>query len=76
MALFNGVHYTLSSSIQVERHEKHSSLLDLHGATSTPPHTHIIALAGLHIQGEYEGSLYVVSDMWVQQSVVLGQLQP
>ncbi|KAG2111078.1 hypothetical protein BD769DRAFT_1392168 [Suillus cothurnatus] len=76
MALFNGVHYALSSSIQVEQHEKLSSLLDLHGATSAPPHTHIIALAGSHIQGEYEGSLYVVSDMWVQRSVVLGQLQP
>ncbi|KAG2091238.1 hypothetical protein BD769DRAFT_1679436 [Suillus cothurnatus] len=76
MALFNGVHYALSSSIQVEQHKKLSSLLDLHGAMSAPPHTHIIVLAGSHIQSKYEGSLYVVSDMWVQRSVVPGQLQP
>lgn len=76
MALFNGVHYALSSSIQAGRHKELSALLDLHGATSAPPHTHIIALAGSHIEGEYEGSLHVVSDMWVQRCVVLGKLQP
>ncbi|KAG1890685.1 BRCT domain-containing protein [Suillus fuscotomentosus] len=66
MALFNGVHYALSSSIQPGRHKELSALLDLHGATSAPPPTHIIALAGSHIQGEYEGSLHVVSDMWYE----------
>jgi hypothetical protein len=76
MALFNDVHYVLASSTQAGRHKKLSALLDLHGATSAPPHTHIIALAGSHIQREYEGSLHVVSDMWVQRSVVLGKLQP
>ncbi|KAG1857479.1 hypothetical protein F4604DRAFT_1931431 [Suillus subluteus] len=76
MALFNGMHYVLSSSIQAKRYEELSALLDLHGATRAPPHTHLIALAGLHTQDEHQGSLHVVSDMWVQRSVVLGKLQP
>lgn len=75
MALFNGVCYVLSSSIQVERHEELSALLNLHGATNAPPHTHLIALAGSHTQSETQGYLHVVSDMWVRQSIVLGKLQ-
>ncbi|KAG1721797.1 hypothetical protein EDB19DRAFT_1835292 [Suillus lakei] len=75
MALFSGVHYVLSSSIQVEWRRGLSGLLDLHGATSTPPHTHLIALAASHTQSEHQGSLHVVSGMWVQRSVVLGKRQ-
>ncbi|KAG1717551.1 hypothetical protein EDB19DRAFT_1839677 [Suillus lakei] len=75
MALFSGAHYVLSSSIQAEWRRGLSGLLDLHGATSTPPHTHLIALAGSHTQSEHQGSLHVVSGMWVQRSVVLGKCQ-
>ncbi|KAG2742499.1 hypothetical protein P692DRAFT_20956079 [Suillus brevipes Sb2] len=52
-----------------------SGLLDLNGATSAPPHTHLIVLAGSHTQHEHAGSLHVVSGMWVQRSIVLGKLQ-
>ncbi|KAG1780094.1 BRCT domain-containing protein [Suillus placidus] len=76
MSLFNSVHYILSPSIQTEQYEELSGLLTLHGATSAPPHTHFITLAGSHIQSECQGSLYVVSETWVQRSVALGKRQP
>jgi hypothetical protein len=76
MSLFNSVHYILSPSIQTEQYKELSGLLTLHGATSAPPHTHFIALAGSLIQSECQGSLYVVSETWVQQSIALGKLQP
>ncbi|KAG0699519.1 hypothetical protein DFH29DRAFT_1070645 [Suillus ampliporus] len=75
MAVFDGVHYVLSSSIQAEQRKELSGLLDLNGATSAPPHTHLIVLAGSHTQHEHAGSLHVVSGMWVQRSIVLGKLQ-
>lgn len=75
MALFNGVRYVLSSSIHVERREELSGLLELHGAMSAPPHTHLIALTGSHTQCEYQEYLHVVSEMWVQWSVVLRKRQ-
>ena len=75
MAVFDGVHYLLSSSIPAEQCKELSALLDLNGATSAPPHTHLIALAGSHIQHEHVGSLHVVSEVWVQRSMVLGKLQ-
>ncbi|KAG2065402.1 hypothetical protein BDR04DRAFT_1145402 [Suillus decipiens] len=75
MAVFDDVHYVLSSSIPAEQRKELSGLLDLNGATSAPPHTHLIALAGSHIQHEHGGSLHVVSEMWVQRSIVLGKLQ-
>ncbi|KAG2082309.1 hypothetical protein BD769DRAFT_1683299 [Suillus cothurnatus] len=75
MALFNGVHYVLSSSIRAEWREELSDLLELQGATSAPPHTHLIALTGSHTQCEHHGYLHVVSEMWVQRSVVLGRRQ-
>ncbi|KAG1724067.1 hypothetical protein EDD22DRAFT_961881 [Suillus occidentalis] len=76
MSLFNSVHYILSPSIQTEQYEELSGLLTLHGATSAPPHTHFITLAGSLIQRECQGSLYVVSETWVQRSITLGKLQP
>jgi hypothetical protein len=75
MAVFDDVHYVLSSSIPAEQRKELSGLLDLNGATSAPPHTHLIALAGSHTQHEHAGSLHVVSGMWVQRSIVLGKLQ-
>ncbi|KAG2105001.1 BRCT domain-containing protein [Suillus cothurnatus] len=75
MALFNGVRYVLSSSIRAEWREELSDLLELQGATSAPPHTHLIALTGSHTQCEHHGYLHVVSEMWVQRSVVLGRRQ-
>ncbi|KIK36642.1 hypothetical protein CY34DRAFT_16255 [Suillus luteus UH-Slu-Lm8-n1] len=76
MSLFNSVHYILSPSIQTEKYKELSGLLTLHGATSTPPHTHFITLPGSLIQSECQGSLYVVSETWVQRSIALGKLQP
>ncbi|KAG2140533.1 uncharacterized protein EDB93DRAFT_1161734 [Suillus bovinus] len=75
MAVFDDVHYILSSSIPAEQRKELSGLLDLNGATSAPPHTHLIALAGSYTQHEHAGSLHVVSGMWVQRSIVLGKLQ-
>ncbi|OAX40254.1 hypothetical protein K503DRAFT_714884 [Rhizopogon vinicolor AM-OR11-026] len=75
MAVFDGVHYVLSSSIPAEQRKELSGLLDLNGATSAPPHTHLIVLAGLHTQHEHVESLHVVSEVWVQRSIVLGKLQ-
>ncbi|KAG2130893.1 hypothetical protein DEU56DRAFT_740363 [Suillus clintonianus] len=75
MAVFDGVHYVLSSSIPGEQRKELSGLLDLNGATSAPPHSHLIALAGSRTQHEHAGSLHVVSGMWVQRSIVLGKLQ-
>ena len=75
MAVFDGVHYVLSSSIPAEQRKELSGLLDLNGATSAPPHTHLIVLAGLHTQHEHVESLHVVSEIWVQRSIVLGKLQ-
>jgi mediator of DNA damage checkpoint protein 1 len=75
MPVFDGVHYVISSSISPEQRKELSDLLDLNGATSAPPHTHLIALAGSHTQHEHVGSLHVVSEMWVQRSIVLGKLQ-
>ncbi|KAG2097274.1 uncharacterized protein F5147DRAFT_583688 [Suillus discolor] len=75
MAVFDGVHYILSSSIPAAQRKELSGLLDLNGATSAPPHTHLIALAGSHTQHEHAGSLHIVSGMWVQRSIVLGKLQ-
>ncbi|KAH7883429.1 hypothetical protein F5I97DRAFT_1905100 [Phlebopus sp. FC_14] len=93
MAVFDGVHYTLSPSLPPTRRHDLSSLLDLNGATSDPPHTHLIALAGSHshqdsqesssVHGEHANTngqgqrrLKVVSDRWVDRSVVMGKLQP
>lgn len=75
MAVFDDVHYILSSSIPAAQRKELSGLLDLNGATSAPPHTHLIALAGSHTQHEHAGSLHIVSGMWVQRSIVLGKLQ-
>ncbi|KAG2052259.1 hypothetical protein BDR06DRAFT_915565 [Suillus hirtellus] len=75
MAVFDDVHYILSSSIPAAQRKELSGLLDLNGATSAPPHTHLIALAGSHTQREHAGSLHIVSGMWVQRSIVLGKLQ-
>ncbi|KAG1847384.1 hypothetical protein F4604DRAFT_1594505 [Suillus subluteus] len=75
MAVFDDVHYVLSSSIPAEQRKELLGLLDLNGATSAPPHTHLIALAGSHTQHEHAGSLHVVSGMWVHRSIVLGKLQ-
>ncbi|KAG2126475.1 hypothetical protein BD769DRAFT_1357854 [Suillus cothurnatus] len=75
MAVFDDVHYVLSSSIPAEQRKELSGLLDLNGATSAPPHTHLVALAGSHTQHEHAGSLHVVSGMWVHRSIVLGKLQ-
>lgn len=75
MAVFDGVHYVISSSIPAEERKELSGLLDLNGATGAPPHTHLIALAGSHTQHEHIGSLHVVSEVWVQRSIVLGKRQ-
>ena len=75
MAIFDNVHYLLSSSIPAEQCKELSGLLDPNGAKSAPPHTHLIALAGSHTQHEHIGSLHVVSEVWVQRSIVLGKLQ-
>ncbi|KAL4080140.1 hypothetical protein V8B97DRAFT_700237 [Scleroderma yunnanense] len=82
MAVFDGVRYILSSSLPPTRRHELASILDLNGATTAGPHTHLIALGGSyshkHSQdGEPENSeLKVVSDNWVDRSIVMGKLQP
>lgn len=81
MAVFDGVRYILSSSLPPSRRNELASILDLNGATTAGPHTHLIALGGSyshkHSQGEESpnSALKVVSDKWVDRSIVMGKLQ-
>jgi len=81
MAVFDGVRYILSSSLPPSRRHELASILDLNGATTTGPHTHLIALGGSyshkHNQGEESANsaLKVVSDKWVDRSIVMGKPQ-
>ncbi|KIK88110.1 hypothetical protein PAXRUDRAFT_802378 [Paxillus rubicundulus Ve08.2h10] len=82
MAVFDGVHYILSPSVPLTRRHELSSILDLNGATNAPPHTHFVALAGSHSlndklsAGPLNATLKIVSDRWVDRSVVMGKIQP
>jgi hypothetical protein len=82
MAVFDGIHYTLSPSVPPTRRHELSSILDLNGATNAPPHTHLVALAGSHSLNDKlsadqpNATLKIVSDRWVDRSVVMGKIQP
>ena len=75
MAVFDNVHYVLSSSIPAEQRKELSGLLDINGATNAPPHSHLIALSGSHTHHKHAESLHVVSEVWVHRSIILGKLQ-
>ncbi|KAF8841436.1 hypothetical protein BDN67DRAFT_980341 [Paxillus ammoniavirescens] len=82
MAVFDGIHYTLSPSVPPTRRHELSSILDLNGATNAPPHTHLVALAGSHSFNDKpsadqpNATLKIVSDRWVDRSVIMGKIQP
>ncbi|KAI6169597.1 hypothetical protein EDD17DRAFT_18835 [Pisolithus thermaeus] len=81
MAVFDGVHYTLSPSLPLSRRHELASILDLNGATSAGPHTHLIALGGSYSHHDKQSAesanttLKVVSDKWVDRSIVMGKIQ-
>jgi len=75
MAIFDNVHYILSYLMPAEQRKELSELLDINGATSAPPHTHLIAPAGSHIRHEHAESLHLVSEVWVHRSIEFGKLR-
>ncbi|KAI6000797.1 BRCT domain-containing protein [Pisolithus albus] len=81
MAVFDGVHYILSPSLPPSRRHELASILDLNGATSAGPHTHLIALGGSYSHHDKQpvestnANLKVVSDKWVDRSIVMGKIQ-
>ncbi|KIK27824.1 hypothetical protein PISMIDRAFT_7822 [Pisolithus microcarpus 441] len=81
MAVFDGVHYILSPSLPPSRRHELASILDLNGATSVGPHTHLIALGGSYSHHDKQPvesantNLKVVSDKWVDRSIVMGKIQ-
>ncbi|KAG6333418.1 hypothetical protein ID866_5668 [Astraeus odoratus] len=82
MAVFDGVHYLLSPSLPPSRRHELKSILDLNGAAAVGPHTHVITLSGSNSHSdkleEQSGKnvLKVVSDKWVDRSVIMGKMQP
>ncbi|KAF9237240.1 hypothetical protein BU15DRAFT_76142 [Melanogaster broomeanus] len=81
LTIFDGVHYTLSPSLPPTRRHELSSILDLNGAINAPPHTHLVALAASHAHNDQphpdqSTTLKVVSDRWVDRSMVMGKVQP
>ncbi|KAF9219682.1 hypothetical protein BS17DRAFT_788949 [Gyrodon lividus] len=81
MAVFDGVRYALSPSLPPTRRHELSSILDLNGATNAPPHTHLVALAASHAHNNHDvhksnPTLKIVSDRWVDRSVIMGKIQP
>ena len=78
MAVFDGVHYSLSSSLPPARRSELTSVLDLNGATPHPPYTHLIALTASHAHSNAskDPAVKLVTDRWVDRSVVLGKCQP
>ncbi|KAI6157358.1 hypothetical protein BKA82DRAFT_1000669 [Pisolithus tinctorius] len=81
MAVFDGVHYILSPSLPPHRRHELVSILDLNGATSVGPYTHLIALGGSYSHHDKQHAesanttLKVVSDKWVDRSIVMGKIQ-
>ncbi|KAG9311151.1 hypothetical protein JVU11DRAFT_8217 [Chiua virens] len=78
MVVFDGVHYSLSQSISPARRNELTAILDLNGATSYPPHTHLITLPASHAHSDAtnDPNLKLVTDRWVDRSVVMGKRQP
>ncbi|KAI6044605.1 hypothetical protein EDC04DRAFT_2936196, partial [Pisolithus marmoratus] len=79
--VFDGIHYILSPSLPPLRRHELASILDLNGATGVGPHTHLIALGGSYSHHDKQPAesvnttLKVVSDKWVDRSIVMGKIQ-
>ncbi|KAF9463519.1 hypothetical protein BDZ94DRAFT_1308637 [Collybia nuda] len=86
MHLFSGVHYYLSSSLSSQRQAELAHVLDNNGGAqvesiSSPALTHLVANTNRYegwqdvAAREEAGELAVVTDKWVDRSMVLGKLQ-
>lgn len=77
MAVFDGVRYSLSSSLSPTRRNELSAILDLNGAVSHPSYTHLIALPASHAHknATNDPAVKLVTDRWVDRSVVMGKRQ-
>lgn len=78
MAVFDGVCYSLSPSLSPTRRNELAAVLDLNGAAPHPPYTHLIAPPASHAHNNATGdpALKLVTDRWVDRSVVMGKRQP
>lgn len=77
MAIFDGVHYSLSQSLPPTRRKELAAVLDLNGAAPHPPYTHLIALPASHAHNNAtnDPTVKLVTDRWVDRSVVMGKIQ-
>lgn len=78
MAVFDGVCYSLSPSLAPTRRNELAAVLDLNGAAPHPPYTHLIAPAASHAHNDAtnDPDVKLVTDRWVDRSVVMGKRQP
>lgn len=78
MAVFDGVCYSLSPSLSPTRRNELSAILDLNGAAPHAPYTHLIAPTASHglNNATTDPALKLVTDRWVDRSVVMGKRQP
>ena len=70
--------YSLSPSLSPTRRKELAGLLDLNGAAPHPPYTHLIVLPASHAHNDAtnDPTVKVVTDRWVDRSIVLGKCQP
>lgn len=77
MAVFDGVHYSLSPSLSPTRRNELASVLDLNGAIPHPPYTHLILPAShAHRDATNDPTVKLITDRWVDRSIILGKCQP
>ncbi|KAH0826410.1 hypothetical protein J3R83DRAFT_5383 [Lanmaoa asiatica] len=78
MAVFDEVRYSLSPSLSPTRRTQLATVLDLNGAAPHPPYTHLIALPASHAHNNAtnDPTVKLVTDHWVDRSVVMGKRQP
>ncbi|KAI9457707.1 hypothetical protein HD554DRAFT_2042292 [Boletus coccyginus] len=78
MAVFDGVCYSLSPSLPPTRRNELAAVLDLNGAAPHPPYTHLISPSAshTHINATGDPAVKLVTDRWVDRSIVMGKRQP
>ncbi|KAG6371485.1 hypothetical protein JVT61DRAFT_9520 [Boletus reticuloceps] len=78
MAVFDGVCYSLSPSLSPTRRNELAAVLDLNGAAPHPPYTHAVVPAATHAHNSAtsDPTVKLVTDRWVDRSIVMGKRQP